>query len=649
MAKTITILGGDTVMQNVSENDTNWYYDVNTNVGPIFPDQNITYTLSGADAAYFNIDSKGVITLKNAADYELKTSYDVTITATHVSGGKDTQDLHLNVLNVNDNAPVITGPETVAIAIDENSAAVTTVKATDADGNLNPLVYSIAGGTDAELFNIDPTTGALSFKNAPDYENAAHASVYNVTVGVSDGTFSDTQDVTVTVKNINDNAPEITVQETVTINENSIAVTTATATDADGNLNPLTYSITGGADAELFNIDPATGELSFEQPPDYENAAHANVYNVTVGVSDGTFSDTQDVTVTVNNINDNAPEITVQETVTINENSIAVTTATATDADGDLNPLTYSIVGGADASLFAIDPDTGALSFIDSPDYENAGHSNIYNVTVGVGDGTFSDTQDVTVTVQNINDNAPVLSDVGVAVKENSAAGVVVANLSATDADGSLNSLTYSLVEGGTGNGLFEVADDGTITVAAGAVLDYETARSYTLNVQVSDGLHTDTAVITVSLNDVYEAPPTPPSPIIDLSGYTVIHGVPNSGGIINASDLSEVIYGTASADKINAKDGADILIGLGGDDRLSGQAGTDIFYFDAAMHEGTDTIVDFTRSSDKINIAHAETGKVHISTVGSNSIISIDGTSTTIIVQNQTITFEDITFNTLP
>lgn len=549
MAKTITILGGDTVMQNVSENDTNWYYDVNTNVGPIFPDQNITYTLSGADAAYFNIDSKGVITLKNAADYELKTSYDVTITATHVSGGKDTQDLHLNVLNVNDNAPVITGPETVAIAIDENSAAVTTVKATDADGNLNPLVYSIAGGTDAELFNIDPTTGALSFKNAPDYENATHASVYNVTVGVSDGTFSDTQDVTVTVKNINDNAPEITVQETVTINENSIAVTTATATDADG----------------------------------------------------------------------------------------------------DLNPLTYSIVGGADASLFAIDPDTGALSFIDSPDYENAGHSNIYNVTVGVGDGTFSDTQDVTVTVQNINDNAPVLSDVGVAVKENSAAGVVVANLSATDADGSLNSLTYSLVEGGTGNGLFEVADDGTITVAAGAVLDYETARSYTLNVQVSDGLHTDTAVITVSLNDVYEAPPTPPSPIIDLSGYTVIHGVPNSGGIINASDLSEVIYGTASADKINAKDGADILIGLGGDDRLSGQAGTDIFYFDAAMHEGTDTIVDFTRSSDKINIAHAETGKVHISTVGSNSIISIDGTSTTIIVQNQTITFEDITFNTLP
>ena len=534
MAKKIIILGGDTVTQNVTENSLSWSYDVNTNVGPIFPDQNITYTLSGADAAYFNIDKNGVITLKSAADYEMKTSYDLVITATHASGGKDTQELELQVMNVNDNAPEISGSESVAIAIDENGAAVTIVQATDADGNLNPLVYSIVGGTDGDLFTIDPTTGALSFKQSPDYENAAHSNVYNVTVGVSDGTFSDTQDVTVTVNNVNDNAPEITGSESIAIaiDENGVAVTTVQATDADGNLNPLVYTV-GGADAELFNIDSATGQLSFKNEPDYESGARE--YNVEVTVSDGKFSDAQAVTVTVNNINDNAPE----------------------------------------------------------------------------------------------------LADVAAAINENSAAGTVVAQLTATDADGALNPITYSLVAGGTGDGLFEVAADGTVSVAAGAVLDYETSQSYTLNVQVSDGLHTDTAVITVNLNDVYEG-------TIDTSDKNVIN-------VINGSKLSETIIGTDGADFIHAKQGADILVGIGGDDKLQGDAGRDIFYFDAAKNEGNDRIVDFSRTEgDTINIANSDAGQVHITQFGNDSVITLDGSSTVITVENQTVTLDDFSFNTL-
>ncbi len=103
--------------------------------------------------------------------------------------------------------------------------------------------------------------------------------------------------------------------------------------------------------------------------------------------------------------------------------------------------LTYSIVGGADAGSFTIDPLTGALSFVSAPNYEaptDAGGNNVYDVTVQVSDGTFTDSQAIAVTVTNVNDNPPVISSNGggataaVSVAENTTA---VTTVTATDAD----------------------------------------------------------------------------------------------------------------------------------------------------------------------------------------------------------------------
>jgi len=79
-------------------------------------------------------------------------------------------------------------------------------------------------------------------------------------------------------------------------------VYSATATDADG--NPLTFSLSGGADRALFSIMPG-GALSFAQPPDFEDPRDAdanNIYLVQVAVSDGTTSTTLDLAVTVTNV-----------------------------------------------------------------------------------------------------------------------------------------------------------------------------------------------------------------------------------------------------------------------------------------------------------------------------------------------------------
>ena len=98
------------------------------------------------------------------------------------------------------------GGATAAISVPENTLAVTTVTATDANPG-DTLSYSISG-TDAALFDIDSVTGALTFKDLPDFEIPVDANTdndYEVTVTVSDGNGgSDTQDITVTVTQVAD-------------------------------------------------------------------------------------------------------------------------------------------------------------------------------------------------------------------------------------------------------------------------------------------------------------------------------------------------------------------------------------------------------------------------------------------------------------
>lgn len=101
--------------------------------------------------------------------------------------------------------------------------------------------------------------------------------------------------------------PAITSPATASAPENGGGVIyTATATDPDG--NPLTFSLSGGADRAAFSIT-AGGALSFALPPDFEAPTDAdsnNIYLVQIAVSDGTTSATLDLSVTVTNVGPDA-------------------------------------------------------------------------------------------------------------------------------------------------------------------------------------------------------------------------------------------------------------------------------------------------------------------------------------------------------
>ncbi len=96
-----------------------------------------------------------------------------------------------------------------------------------------------------------------------------------------------------------------------------------------------------------------------------------------------------DMSVTPPSSTNNAPTFTSSNTASVAESvSGPVYTATASDMDG--NSLSYSLSDGADAVHFSIDANSGDISFITAPDFENASDSNgdnVYDITLSVADG----------------------------------------------------------------------------------------------------------------------------------------------------------------------------------------------------------------------------------------------------------------------
>ena len=140
-----------------------------------------------------------------------------------------------------------------------------------------------------------------------------------------------------------------------------------------------------------------------------------------------------------------------------------------------------------------IDPATGAVRFIASPDFENpddAGGNNVYDITVTASDGDNSTNQDVAITVMNVNDNDPIFSSGNsAAVAENLGVDSVVYRAMATDADS--DALSYSL--SGTDAALFMI-DPATGAVRFRAAPDFEAPGDaggdnvYDIMVTASDG-----------------------------------------------------------------------------------------------------------------------------------------------------------------
>jgi hypothetical protein len=329
----------------------------------------------------------------------------------------DTQTVTVTILDIND-APTITtnsSASTFAITLSETATAVATFAGSDVDAGAT-LSWSISG-TDAADLVINPSTGALSFITKPDYESPSDSdgnNTYIVTVTLSDGLLTDIQTVTITISNVNE-APIITTNNSdptfaLTLSEGITKVATFNGIDQDAGAS-LSWTISG-TDAADFTINASNGALAFGIAPNYRAPADSdtnNTYIVIVTLSDGSLSDSQTVTITIDDLND-APTITTNSSdstysIAHPEGQLSVINYAGSDVDANTT-LTWSI-SCTDAGLFTINSSSGALSFVTAPDYDAPADSNAdntYIIKVTLSDGRLTDTQLLSVLVTNLSD-----------------------------------------------------------------------------------------------------------------------------------------------------------------------------------------------------------------------------------------------------
>ncbi len=207
----------------------------------------ITYSLSSNPGGKFKIVGSEV-RLNAPLDYETTKSYSITIVATDTKGASTSASFVFDVLDM-DEAPVISsngGGSTASITVDENTKAVTKVVA--ADPEQKPVTYSISGA-DWALFNIDAKTGALSFKEAPDYEtprDAGKDGIYVVKVWASDGWASGSQVIKIKVDDVNEAPKNVTVKDTTVVENATVGTIAGTFSAVDPEGGKLTYKLTDG-------------------------------------------------------------------------------------------------------------------------------------------------------------------------------------------------------------------------------------------------------------------------------------------------------------------------------------------------------------------------------------------------------------------
>ncbi|MFN3136859.1 MAG: BspA family leucine-rich repeat surface protein [Allomuricauda sp.] len=174
-------------------------------------------------------------------------------------------------------------------------------------------------------------------------------------------------------------------------------------------------------------------------------------------------------------------------------------------------------------------------------------------VTVTVGGNTATSTKDFTVTTGGVDptNEAPTAEEQSFEVAEDVAEGEVIGTVEANDGDG--DALTFELVT--DESELFQVAENGEISLAEGKNLDFETATEHTLTLAVSDGSNDpEEFKVVITVTNVIESLFDDPASFI--TKWEVIAGQTLKIGVNQDFDFDYTIaWGDGTEENINTNE----------------------------------------------------------------------------------------------
>ncbi|KAL2082877.1 hypothetical protein ACEWY4_020650 [Coilia grayii] len=451
----------------------------------------------------------------------------------------------VNVLDVNDVTPTFPRPLEGPMEITEGQPGprVWTVRATDVDSGPNGKVeYSITAGDPNNEFVVSPVEGELRVRRDVELDRET-TPAYNITITARDlGTppRSSTVVVWVLVLDINDNDPVLlNLPHNISVSEGAAIHTSIAqirASDADSGRNALlTFNLTAGNMDGAFYINDTTGVVQVNRPLDRERIEE---YRLTVTVKDNPENpriarrDSDTLVVRILDENDNRPLFNrASYRAEILENSFPGDTVTvlngpvlALDNDIGVNSVVQYKLLGTRVDLFTIDADTGVVRVRQGAklDREAFSEPRVELQLVAEDVGGLSSSVPLSITILDVNDNPPVFSPASFTVRlpENSPTGVVVTQLSASDADAGANAWLLYRLESGAQDRFVVDALSGAVLVG-NASLDREERASYRLIVMATDrGTPplSATATLTVLLDDVNDSRPRFLRPVQTIS-----------------------------------------------------------------------------------------------------------------------------------
>ena len=493
-------------------------------------------------------------------------SYDVQVAATNTIGTSRWSATMSGTPFTANHPPVFPPSETGARSVDEDAMVGDNIGAPvrAADPDTSMLLYALTN--DSDYISINERTGQLQVKAVLDREMATE---HVVTVTVTDLANANAApnevvdaeiEVTITVGDVNE-PPVVSGIAALEVAENSTGVLgTYSATDPEGDV--ITGWSLGGSDAGDFTID-SSGQLSFANPPDFDNPADVegdNEYRVRVRAKDTRKFGRFDVVVTVTPI-DEAPVIVGEATLEFAENArTAVAPYTATDPEG---ANTYwQALSGADADFFQL-TGSGELRFVDPPDFEQEADSNTdntYEVTLTAADreedGKTSSLA-VTVAVTGV-DEPPAIA--GEQVPNFVEGGTdAVATYTVSDPEGDNTMFTWGLA--GPDRALFDLTATGTsATLAFKTPPDFESPagsrrnNEYLVTIEVTDEVpQKGTFRVLVTVRNDNDAPTLTGGP----DTITVAEDVTGTIGTYTATDpeRAPIVW------SVEGTDGADFAI----------------------------------------------------------------------------------------
>lgn len=239
------------------------------------------------------------------------------------------------------------------------------------------VVYTVADGNDSGCFFLNPNSGVLSTVKVIDYEEHQFFNLTILATNIVGAT--STAFILVHIGDENDNRPVFqasTFYGNITESANAGSVVldalgsplVIKAQDADSGENSLLeYEILDQEARRYFTIDASTGAIKTAASLDHETIA---VFNFSVQVRDrGTpqlsASYPVQVIIYITDVNDVPPRFTEStyraKVLLPTYKDVSVVKVQATDPDTVNKYLIYSIAGGNQGGVFAINPQSGAL------------------------------------------------------------------------------------------------------------------------------------------------------------------------------------------------------------------------------------------------------------------------------------------------